>query len=423
MRSEVPPGWRWSTVQGVVDSNRRVTYGIVQPGPRQEHGGVPIIRGQDYSGGQVDDSDLYRVSDDIAAQYHRSTLQSGDILLSIVGYPGLTAMVPDHLTGANLTQTTARIAIDGSNDRRFFHYQFQGPAFEMEVRKYTKGSAQPGLNLADVDRMRVVVPPLPEQKKIAAILSSVDDAIQATEAVIVQTRRVKEGLLQDLLTKGIGHTRFKQTEIGEIPEEWGVRRLGEILPTSDGIKPGPFGSSLTKSKYVAAGFKVYGQEQVLAGDLSVGSYYITERHYLELRKFAVEAGDLLLTLVGAGTPGKVLVVRRPFEPGLINPRLIRIRPPSSVLSPQFLERVFEAPVTQREILRIGQGGAMPVLSAGLVRSLWVPLPPIKEQAQIVGWLDEWDAGAKTAHEVLNLLVATKSGLLQDLLTGKVRVTV
>jgi type I restriction enzyme S subunit len=78
------------------------------------------------------------------------------------------------------------------------------------------------------------LPPLAEQKKIAQILSSVDEAIEATQAVIDQTRRVKEAMLQTLLTRGLGHTRFKQTEIGEIPEAWEVRRLGELVTLHNG---------------------------------------------------------------------------------------------------------------------------------------------------------------------------------------------
>ena len=92
----------------------------------------------------------------------------------------------------------------------------------------------PSTRAAERDDVRLTwksalpLPPLPEQKKIAAILSSVDEAIQATEAVIEQTRRVKDGLLQDLLTRGIGHSRFKQTEIGEIPESWEVQLLDTV---------------------------------------------------------------------------------------------------------------------------------------------------------------------------------------------------
>ena len=74
------------------------------------------------------------------------------------------------------------------------------------------------------------MPPLPEQRKIAAILSSVDDAIEKTQAVIDQVQVVKRGLMQELLTRGLPgrHTRFKQTEIGEVPEEWDLRPAAAV---------------------------------------------------------------------------------------------------------------------------------------------------------------------------------------------------
>ena len=91
------------------------------------------------------------------------------------------------------------------------------------------GSTVKGVSVAEIKKLSMTRPPLPEQKKIAAILSSVDQAINATQAVIDQTRKVKEGLLQDLLTRGIGHTRFKQTEVGEIPEGWEISTLGAVF--------------------------------------------------------------------------------------------------------------------------------------------------------------------------------------------------
>ena len=280
----------------------------------------------------------------------------------------------------------------------------------------------PGIARVDLLGRMVEVPPLPEQKKIAAILSSVDEAIQATQGVIDQTRQVKEGLLQDLLTRGIGHTRFKESPIGEIPEGWEHGRFSDFLSAKDAIKPGPFGSALTKDKYVSNGLKVYGQEQVLARDLSVGDYFITEQHHEKLKVFTVAEGDILLTLVGAGTPGKVIVVEEPFQPGIINPRLIRIRPPVGIL-PAFIARVFESPTLQQEIIRVGQGGAMPVLSASLVKALPLVVPPLDEQVAIVERLDKHDRAVARNRALADGLLSIKAGLLQDLLTGKVRVAV
>ncbi len=395
MPSEVPSGWRQSTVQEVVDPRRRVTYGIVQPGPRQEHGGIPVIRGQDYSGGEVDDSDLYRVSDEIAAKYRRSTLQGGDILLSIVGYLGLTAMVPDHLTGANLTQTTARIAINSANYHLFFHYQFQGPAFTMEVRRFAKGSAQPGLNLADVERMKVVVPPLPEQKKIAAILSSVDEAIQAKRAVIEQTRRVKEGLLQDLLTRGIGHTRFKQTEIGEIPEGWEVRLLSEIADFTTGrldsnaAVPGgryPF-FTCAKQTLEIDSYSFDREALLLAGNNAKGEYSV--KHYV----------------------GKFDAYQRTYVIGARTERVTF----------SFLRHAMQAQLTR--LTRLSTGSATKFLTLKVLNRLPVPIPTLSEQEAITSALDLVDRQYDVGQEALASKQLLKAGLLQDLLTGKVRVSV
>ena len=88
------------------------------------------------------------------------------------------------------------------------------------------------MRAGDIERLEIPLPRIPEQHKIAAILSSVDDAIEKTQAVIDQVQVVKRGLMQELLTRGLPgrHTRFKQTEIGEIPESWDRSRcLTEVL--------------------------------------------------------------------------------------------------------------------------------------------------------------------------------------------------
>ena len=95
------------------------------------------------------------------------------------------------------------------------------------------GSAQPQITREKLGPVAFLLPPLPEQRAIAEILDSVDTTISATEATLAQTRRVKQALLQQLLTKGIAengrpHTKFKVTEIGEIPEGWGLSSVGTL---------------------------------------------------------------------------------------------------------------------------------------------------------------------------------------------------
>ena len=251
--------------------------------------------------------------------------------------------------------------------------------------------------------LKVSLPPLPEQRKIAAILSSVDDAIEKTQAVTDQVQVVKRGLLQELLTRGLPgrHTRFKQTEIGEIPADWDVDRVGELSqPGRPAVKAGPFGSSLKKSFYVSNGYRVYGQEQVLAGDLAVGNYYIDEERFQSLKSCEVKAGDILVSLVG--TFGEAIVVSADAEPGIINPRLLRLSLDPQLVLPEFFCFWLRSSGTRKLLTDAAQGGTMGVLNAGIVKKLALGRPSLSEQSAIVAILTaverrlESEAGLKAA---------------------------
>src|SRR5690554_2033430 len=151
---------------------------------------------------------------------------------------GAFAVVDKHLN--NLYATSEYPTFEPNPDRlnsKYFRYVMSTPRFVDDASAYCNGTtSRARLHPNDFLKLEVALPPLPEQKKIAAILSSVDEAIEATEAVIEQTRTVKKGLLQELLTRGIGHTEFKKTAIGEIPRSWEVRAVENL---ADVIDPQP----------------------------------------------------------------------------------------------------------------------------------------------------------------------------------------
>lgn len=223
--------------------------------------------------------------------------------------------------------------------------------------------------------------------------------------------------MNELLTKGIGHTEFKDTEIGKVPQQWNVETLAKLMLT---IKPGPFGSSITKSMYVEEGFKVYGQEQVIRGDCKFGDYFISRKKYEELSAFKIESGDLLMSLVG--TVGKTLLIPKNFVEGIINPRLILLRPGQRVLA-TYLQHYFSSNLFQEELRKIQQGGTMGVLSAGILKPLSIPVPHQDEQTRIVGIIDTVITAISKLGQKRTSLLHLKNSLMQDLLTGKVRVTV
>lgn len=293
---------------------------------------------------------------------------------------------------------------------------------EEAILALASGTTVKGIRLSTLRSLSMSLPPVSEQKKVAAILSRVDDAIAPTRKVIEQSKRVKKGLLQDLMTRGIGHTRFKQTEIGKIPEEWGVVDL-PTLGAGDRpmVKAGPFGSALKKEYYTDSGYKIYGQEQVLEGDAAFGDYYVDEEKYRELETCAVQPGDVLVTLVG--TPGKTLVLGENIQDGVINPRLVRLSPDPNLVHPRFLSLYLESPLARKRLARLSQGGTMDILNSKMLSSLEVPRPRVEEQQEIMEALDTVDESVLKCQEAVIGLETLRRGLMQDLLTGRVRVSV
>ncbi|WP_165789759.1 restriction endonuclease subunit S [Paenibacillus sp. GM2FR] len=270
--------------------------------------------------------------------------------------------------------------------------------------------------------MEVPYPPLAEQRKIAEILTSVDNAISKTEVIIEKTEKVKKGLMQELLTKGIGHAKFKQTAIGDVPEKWEVYYIEKLAEQNrNAIKPGPFGSSLKKEFYVKHGYRVYGQEQVIAKDFSKGDYYIDDQKFKELKSFEVRPNDLLISLVG--TFGKIAIVPENAEPGIINPRLLKVTFDSSKANVKYYYYYMSSPYFYKQLEALSQGGTMGVINGKILKSLLFPCPPVSEQRQIVKIFESIDAKLIVEMEKLDKLNKLKKGLMQVLLTGKVRVKV
>jgi type I restriction enzyme S subunit len=176
----------------------------------------------------------------------------------------------------------------------------------------------------------------------------------------------------------------------QLPEGWCWASLAQMA-TSDAhaIKAGPFGSALKKDFYTGTGYKIYGQEQVIRGDHAYGDYYIDEARYKSLSSCAVRPGDVLISLVG--TIGRLLVLPNDAQPGIINPRLIKLSLESQLIDPNFFRVFFRSPSAQAQLRLESQGATMNVLNLSILRRLAVPLPPRSEQERIVLQADRLDS--------------------------------
>jgi type I restriction enzyme, S subunit len=293
------------------------------------------------------------------------------------------------------------------------------------------GSTMKHIKRESLEKLYVRVPKFGEQSVIFDILLTLDRTIEQIETLTAKMQQVKAGLMHDLFTRGIlpnGELRpareeaphlYKKSPLGWIPKEWEAVRLPSAMDSEAGIKPGPFGSSLKKNTYVAEGYRVYGQEQVINGSLQTGDYYISERKFTEMKTFEVAAGDVLLSLVG--TIGRALVVKWPFEAGIINPRLVRLRPNREQCHPNFISIYLATSAAKRQIDSLFGGGTMPVINGKVIRRLYVPLGRVAEQDMIVSRIEGVERKIAELARELDKLSQIKSGLMHDLLTGRVRI--
>ena len=196
---------------------------------------------------------------------------------------------------------------NGRATTEYLYYLLPTLALEESSDHAVKGRT---LNKAKLRALRLALPPPPEQRKIAAILSSVDDAIEKTQAVIDQVQVVKRGLMQELLTRGLPgrHTRFKQTEIGEIPEDWEIVQLGSLCQD---VADGPHFSPEYVERKDGVPFLSARNLRVDGWSLDDIKYVSEDDHRAFCKRARPEPGDVLYTK--GGSVGIARVNDLPFE--------------------------------------------------------------------------------------------------------------
>ena len=278
------------------------------------------------------------------------------------------------------------------------------------------GSAQPQITRRGISGLCFPCPPLPEQRKIATILSSVDATIEKTEAVIEQLQAVKKAMMQELLTRGLPgrHRRFKKTEIGEVPSEWEVVELATVcerIVVGIVIKPA--------SHYVADGVMALRSKNVREDRLELDDVvFISQASNRELFKSQLRAGDVLT--VRTGYPGTSCVVPRDLD-GANCVDLI-ISTPGPTLRGSFLSRFINSEAG-KAVVAIGKGGlAQQHFNVGAMKRMKVPIPDSAEQDEIVGRLAAIDKQINSERQAGDSVAQLKSALMSVLLTGELRVT-
>jgi type I restriction enzyme S subunit len=306
---------------------------------------------------------------------------------------------------------------------KFIYQYLLSPFFNKQKDIFAEGTTQEAISNDDFDKIYITFPELnPEQQKIAEILETVDNVIEKTDRIIEKYKRIKQGLMQDLLTKGIdekGNIRsekthkFKDSPLGRIPKEWEVVRLGEVSKIKRGASPRPIDNPIyfTEEKK--------GRGWIRIEDIAKSNKYLNAtRQYLsklgESKSVKVEVGDLIMSI--CATIGKPIIVNMP---ACIHDGFVVLKNLSCKIDKHFLYYLIVS--KEQEIEKLGQTGTQGNLNSTIVSNFLIPLPPLPEQQRIAEILSQIDKTIEKEEQYKEKLERLKQGLMEDLLTGKVRV--
>lgn len=256
-----------------------------------------------------------------------------------------------------------------------------------------------------------------EQLKIAEVLSAVDEAIQKTNEVIGKTERLKKGLMQELLTKGIGHKEFKDTEIGRIPKKWRVVQIKDIADVKGG-KRVPKGQKLvdyeTPYPYIrVVDFKNMGV------DTSNLKYLPTET-YASIKRYTISSGDVYISI--AGTIGLAGLIPKELDGANLTENAAKLCNLKDVAK-EFLTYVLNGKQAQDQITALVGKAQQPKLALFRIEKIRIPLPPIGEQQKIAEVLFTVDKKLGIERGEKAKLERIKQGLMDLLLNGRIRAKV
>lgn len=424
-----PLGWipnEWG-VEKCDSLCREILVGIViQPTQYYTSSGVPVLRSANVREDGINGDDLVFMSEDSNRQLAKSMVRCGDVVTVRTGYPGTSAVITGEFDGANcvdiiISRPASRIHSE------FLSLWINSDLGKTQVLRTQGGLAQQHFNVGELKRLLVAVPPLPLQRKIARILTTVDNLIEQTEALIEKYKSIKQGMMHDLFTRGVDSTGslrppyedaprlYKQSPLGWIPKEWDVHKcisLCREIVVGIVIQPTQYYTSWGVPVLRSANVR----EDGVNGDDLV---FMSEASNTLLSQSMVRRGDVVT--VRTGYPGTSSVITDEFDGA--NCVDIIISRPTSWIRSEYLVFWINSNFGKSQVLRKQGGLAQQHFNVGELKSLLVAVSPLPEQVRIEEILLNLRQREATEREALDKARRYKAGLMQDLLTGKVRVNV
>lgn len=417
---DVPTGWKVARLWDYAYIKGRIGWRGLKAAEYTESGPYLIankhIVNQMVNWEQCDHLSNHRFEESPEIQLHVN-----DVVMSKDGTIGQVALIDSLPDKATINSTMMLIRSRHSDlHSKFLFYLLQGPRFRRFIKQKVAGTSVPHIFQRDMKGLDILLPPLNEQRLIADIFQVNDRAIRKTDQVIQKAQKLKKGLMQRLLTKGMGHKEFKDTQMGEVPEHWAVERLDDLLtePIRNGYSP--VSPSQPTGKWVFA-LSALSEDGLRTDQIKPAPLDDIKVDQAGLRK-----GDILVSrsntreLVGkAGMYGGE-------PPGCTYPDLMmRVRIDQTRVDGFFIENWLRHPWARRYLSSRagGTSGSMVKINRLTLSSIPIPIPPLDEQKKIGAILSLAYRTLELERKERKRLGRIKDGLMDLLLAGKIRVRV
>lgn len=372
----IPEDWEVCTLQQLC--REQISYGIVQCGPHVPNG-VPYVRVSDMDTRELQPDGMLRTTKEITDRFTRSRVETGDLVFALRGKLGEIRRVPESVNGANLTQGTARLAPNNAINSEYFLWGLQDEGFTRRLDLSAKGSTFREITLDDLRRQQLCVPSLGEQLAIATALSDVDALLAQLDQQIAKKRDLKQAAMQQLLTG--------QTRLPGFSGEWEVKRLGDLLRVR------------------------HGKDQK-AIEVPDGKYPILATGG-EIGRTNTSLHDKPSVLIGRkGTIDRPMYMDTPFwTVDTLFYTEINSRADTKLLYYQFLLIDWYA---------YNAASGVPSLNASTIENIEIQVPDLSEQTAIATVLSDMDTELAALEARRDKTRALKQGMMQELLTGRIR---
>lgn len=373
--------------------------------------GVPVISAKNIKNGGLDFSEGIRyVSPEMYERWMSKKLRKGDVLLTSEAPLGQAILLTNEWEYC-LGQRLYGLRVDSTQlDSRFFYFLLISELVQRELQARATGTTAKGIKQSALLGVHIEFPPLPEQRAIAHILQTIQEAKSARQRELALERERKAALMDHLFSYGTKGEPRKQTEIGEIPESWELVELDKVCSK---IVDCPHSTP----KFLESGVLCARNFNIRSGlYVKEPASYTSEAEYLERIKRLIPREDDVLFSREAPIGEACLI---PPDTRLsLGQRMMLLRVNPLVLDGYFLVQGFYATPLRTKMLSLGRGVTAKHLNVGDVKRLEVPIPPLNEQQEISEVLQTCDTKIAALEGEIARLDELFHAMLDELMTGK-----